>query len=149
MDVRVDPHAQINRVHGLFELRLVHLHEVVVALLPVAAKVVPHQVVHHALRHALRAQVARVKRLVAPLDPPGRRRRAVDQAQRAHFLRVRDREPRQHVRTRANAEAHHRLEAKVRQHEQQLLRHLVHRRIGVAGGEFDEKNLIKNKENKI
>lgn len=132
MDIGVDPHTEIDWIDGLFKLRLVHLHEVVVALLPVAAKVVPHQVVDDTLGHPLGAQVTGIERLVAPLNPSSSRGGAVDQAQGADLIWVRDSETRQHVRSSPDSEANYRLEAKVRQHKQQLAGHFVHCGVCVA-----------------
>lgn len=109
MDVRVDQHGKIGRINATLEVLLVHLHQVVIALLRIASEVVPHQIIDHALCHALGAQEAGIEALVAPLDPARLRGHAIDQAQGAHLVRMGVSETGQNIRPGTNAETNHRL----------------------------------------
>jgi len=70
---------------------------------------VPHQVIDHALCHALGAQETGIEALIAPLDPARLRGDAVDQAQSAHLVRMGVGETGQNICSGTNAETNHRL----------------------------------------
>lgn len=142
VDVGVDPHAQIRGIDRAFKVIFVHLHEIVIALLEIPAKVMPHQVVHNTLCHTLGAQEARIERLVAPFDPSSSCRHTIYETQSAHFFRIGQGKASQNIPTSSHPKSNHRLQTKMRQHKQQLSRQLLHGRIDVAGDEERQDLLV-------
>lgn len=69
MYIRIDEHGQVSGIDATLEVLLVHLHQIMVALLRIASEMMPHQIIDDALRHALGAQEARIETLIAPFDP--------------------------------------------------------------------------------
>lgn len=144
MYIRIDEHGQISGIDAAFKVLLKHLHHIVVALLWIAAQVMPHQIIDDALSHTLSTQETCIKTLVAPLDPAGLRRNAVDEHQSTDFIRMAVGKSCQYIGAGSNAKANHWFETEMWHHENQLSSQFIHGWIHVAVANGEGENSVWN-----